>query len=270
MPDNRRGSLHVPSAIEIRRALGRVTRSDIFRTSDRLNRFLAFVVETRLAEKECPKEAEIARTVYGRLDAYDSRLDPIVRVEAHRLRLKLHEYYATTGANDPIEILIPKGGYRPDFRRRRHGDDSRPASDGAETRLLVLPLVVDSAPDRAFADGVTDELIGALARTPGLRVIGRTSAFQLKAPAANLRRRIRQLGASIVLEGSLRRNSDRVRVNVQLVDESDGASVWSGVFERAPKDVLDLQEELGLAITTAVRDALEAQRDPQRRQPIDG
>ena len=129
----------MPSAIEIRRALDRVTRSDIFRTSDRLNRFLTFVVEARLAEKECPKEAEIARTVYGRLAAYDSRLDPIVRVEAHRLRLKLHEYYATTGADDEIEILIPKGGYRPDFRRRRHGDDSRPASDAAATRLLVLP-----------------------------------------------------------------------------------------------------------------------------------
>lgn len=267
MPDNRRGSLHVPSAIEVRRALGRVIRSDIFRASDRLNRFLAFVVETRLAEKECPKETEIARTVYGRLAAYDSRLDPIVRVEAHRLRLKLHEYYATTGADDPIEILIPKGGYRPDFRRRRHGDDSRPASDGAATRLLVLPLVVDNAPDRAFADGLTDELISALARTPGLRVIGRTAAFR---PTASLRRRIRQLGASLVLQGSLRRNSDRVRVNVQLVDESDGASIWSGVFDRAPKDVLDLQEELGLAITAAVRDALEAQRDALRRQPMDG
>jgi serine/threonine-protein kinase len=109
-------------------------------------------------------------------------------------------------------------------------------------------------------------LISALARTPGLRVIGRTSAFQLTVPTANLRRRIRQLGASIVLEGSLRRNNDRVHVNVQLVDESDGASIWSGVFDRAPKDVLDLQEELGLAITTAVRDALEAQRDPRRRQ----
>ena len=262
MRDNRRGSLHVPSTIEVRQALGRVTSSDIFRASDRLNRFLAFVVETRLAEKECPKEAEIARTVYGRLDAYDSRLDPIVRVEAHRLRLKLHEYYATTGADDPIEILIPKGGYRPDFRRRRHGDDARPAGDAAATRLLVLPLVVDSAPDRAFADGLTDELISALARIPGLRVIGRTSAFQLTEPTANLRRRIRQLGASLVLEGSLRRNSDRVRVNVQLVDESDGASVWSDVFDRAPKDVLDLQEELGLAIAAAVRDALEPRRDP--------
>jgi TolB-like protein len=255
----------MPSAIEVRRALRRVTRSDIFRTSDRLNRFLAFVVETRLAEKECPKEAEIARTVYGRLDAYDSRLDPIVRVEAHRLRLKLHEYYATTGADDEIEILVPKGGYRPDFRRRRHGDDSRPFSDAAATRLLVLPLVVDSAADRSLADGLTDELISALARTPGLRVIGRTSAFQLKVPTANLRRRIRQLGASLVLEGSLRRNSDRVRVNVQLVDESDGASVWSGVFDRPPKDLLDLQEELGLAIATAVRDALAAQRNPLQR-----
>jgi serine/threonine-protein kinase len=266
MRDKRRGSLHVPSAIEVRHALNRVTGSDIFRSSDRLNRFLTFVVETRLAEQECPKESEIARTVYGRLAAYDSRLDPIVRVEAHRLRLKLHEYYATTGADDEIEILIPKGGYRPDFRWRRHGDDSRPAGDAAATRLLVLPFVVDSAPDRTFADGLTDELISALARTPGLRVIGRTSAFQLQVPTANLRRRIRQLGASIVLEGSLRRNSDRVHVNVHLVDESDGASIWSGVFDRAPKDVLDLQEELGLAITTAVRDALEAQRDPRRRQ----
>lgn len=269
MRDNRRGSLHVPSASEIRQALGRVTRSDIFRASDRLNRFLAFVVETRLAEKECPKEAEIARTVYGRLDAYDSRLDPIVRVEAHRLRLKLHEYYATTGVDDPIEIFIPKGGYRPDFRRRPHREEAGPAGDAAATRLLVLPLVVDRAPDRAFADGLTDELISALARLPGLRVIARTSAFQLTEPTANLRRRIRQLGANLVLEGTLRRNTDRVRVNVQLVDESDGASVWSDAFDRAPKDLLDLQEELGLAIAAAVRDALEARRDPPSTSPTD-
>ncbi len=183
--------------------------------------------------------------------------------------MKLHEYYATTGVDDPIEILIPKGGYRPDFRRRRHGDDARPAGDAAAPRLLVLPLVVDSAPDRAFADGLTDELISALARIPGLRVIGRTSAFQLTEPTANLWRRIRQLGASLVLEGSLRRNSDRVRVNVQLVDESDGASVWSDVFDRAPKDVLDLQEELGLAIAAAVRNALEPRRDPPSTSSTD-
>src|SRR5215831_162413 len=104
----------------IQAELERILASKCFRNSTRVSRFLRFAVETRLrAQGEPIKEYLIGVEVFGRDDSYDPRLDPVVRVEAGRLRSKLAEYYRTQGQDDPLVIDLPKGTYVPIFSARK-------------------------------------------------------------------------------------------------------------------------------------------------------
>jgi TolB-like protein len=103
-----------PTPEEVRRQLQRLTSSPVFLGSERLRRFLTFVVERTLAgDGDRLKEYVIGLEVFDRDSDYDPRLDSIVRVEAARLRAKLAEYYAGEGSSDPIVLTLPKGGYAP-------------------------------------------------------------------------------------------------------------------------------------------------------------
>jgi hypothetical protein len=120
------GTLHTDPLIpapchtaEIREQLARILETTAFRASHRLARFITFVVEDTLAGKsDRIKAYTIAIEALGRSSAFDPQSDPIVRVEAGRLRRALAHYYAGMGQNDPIVIDVPRGGYVPSFRRR--------------------------------------------------------------------------------------------------------------------------------------------------------
>ncbi|MBL8235270.1 MAG: hypothetical protein JNL98_42620, partial [Bryobacterales bacterium] len=100
----------------VRQQVDRIVSSGIFLQSERLCRFLRFTVEAKLnGEAGQIKEYLLGREVFDRNHDYDPRTDPIVRVEARRLRRKLDEYYAGPGASDPIRIEFPKGAYTPEF-----------------------------------------------------------------------------------------------------------------------------------------------------------
>ena len=108
-----------PSADEIRLQLDRVLASGVFANADRMSGFLRYVVDRALAgEGDQVKEYVVGVAVFGRTEAYDPRLDSIVRVEARRLRAKLDEYYAGDGRHDSVVIQIPRGSYAPTFERR--------------------------------------------------------------------------------------------------------------------------------------------------------
>src|SRR6185369_971129 len=100
-----------------RRELEKVLASPGFARNERLSRFLRYVVEGHLAGKDLElKESVIAVEVFGRRPDFDSRLDPVVRTEAVRLRSRLSDYYLRDGRADPLVIELPKGGYIPRFR----------------------------------------------------------------------------------------------------------------------------------------------------------
>src|SRR5271168_509728 len=100
----------------IRRELGLILKSRSFRQVDRLQRFLAFIVEETLAGRgEVLKEYPIGVDVFGKDSSFDPRMDPIVRVQARRLRIRLANYYRDEGHDDEIVIELPKGGYTPTF-----------------------------------------------------------------------------------------------------------------------------------------------------------
>lgn len=115
-------SREIPAADEVRRGLARVLESPAFRDSLRLTNFLKFVVEAALDGKsDRIKSYTIAVEALGRGPAFDPQTDPIVRVEAGRLRNALARYYATTGCNDSILVEMPRGAYVPCFSRRTLG-----------------------------------------------------------------------------------------------------------------------------------------------------
>jgi eukaryotic-like serine/threonine-protein kinase len=129
---------------------------------------------------------------------------------------------------------------------------STPASAGS---LAVLPFT-NLSPNREneyFSDGMTEELITALGRVEGLRVAARTSAFALKGKGLDIRAIGETLHVATVLEGSVRRAGDRLRVAAQLVDARSGFRLWSDEYDRKLKDVFAVQDELAGAIVGALR-----------------
>lgn len=107
-----------------------------------------------------------------------------------------------------------------------------------------------------FGDGLAEEIINALAQVPGLKVIARTSAFAFKGKNDDVRRIAQALSVNHVLEGSVRRAGDRVRVTAQLIAAMDGAQLWSERYDRPMVDVFAVQDEIALAITAELKGKL--------------
>jgi serine/threonine-protein kinase len=127
----------------------------------------------------------------------------------------------------------------------------------SEPCIAVLPFANLSAePDNEyFSDGLTEELINALSHIEGLRVVSRTSVFEFKGKALNVRTIGEQLGASAVVEGGVRRSGDRLRVTVQVVNVADGLQLWATRFDRKLTDVFEIHDEVAgtIARTLQVR-----------------
>jgi TolB-like protein/Tfp pilus assembly protein PilF len=139
------------------------------------------------------------------------------------------------------------------------GAAARPAS-AAPRSLAVLPFanLSSSAEDGYFADGLTEELLNLLAGIEGLKVAGRTSSFYFKGRNEDLREIGRKLGVSHILEGSVRRSGERLRVTAQLVSAKDGFHLWSQVYDRELTDVFVIQDEIGRSVADALKIRLAA------------
>ena len=136
----------------------------------------------------------------------------------------------------------------------------------AAPSIVVLPLVnLSPDPDQQyFADGLSEELMNELGQLPGLRVIGRSSAFALAARDADPRTIGRTLGVSHILEGSVRRADDDLRIIVRLTDATSGAQLWSSNYENKRGDILKVQEEIARAVAGSLR--LKLRPDDVRRK----
>lgn len=126
--------------------------------------------------------------------------------------------------------------------------------------VAVLPFVdLSGGEDREyFADGISEELISALAQVEGLRVAARTSSFQLKGTDLDVKAIGERLSVGSVLEGSVRMRDDRVRITVQLVNAGDGFQLWSQRYDRELKDIFSVQEEIAREIVERLRSELVA------------
>jgi serine/threonine-protein kinase len=146
------------------------------------------------------------------------------------------------------------------------GSPARPSA----TSVAVLPFANTSRDpaDEPFTDGLTDELIGALSKVAGLKVSPRTSAFALKNRGLGARAAADTLGVATVVEGSVRRAGDRLRVTAQLVDARGNDVLWSETYDRELRDVFGVQEEIARAIVAALRGRLGAGAPPGGGGPL--
>jgi TolB-like protein/DNA-binding winged helix-turn-helix (wHTH) protein len=147
---------------------------------------------------------------------------------------------------------------------RARSDATRVAA--GKPSLAVLPLKdLGSGPDSEyFADGLTDEITTKLSKIQGINVASRSAVTSLTISPSNVAEAARQLGVRYILEGSVRKSGDQVRINVHLVDSSSGFDIWAEDFKGEPKDVFSLQEQTALKIAQA----LNLQLSPQERKAV--
>ena len=264
------------SPAEVRGQLEKILASEAFARADRMSRFLRFVVQETLKGKGAQlKEYLIGVEVFDRESSYDPRIDPVVRGEARRLRTKLMEYYENEGKDDRIRIHLPKGSYAVVFQASSNipaaaqaPTSVRPTPAGAKS-IAVLPFLnLSPNPENEyFSDGLTEEIIHALGKVNGMRVVARTSVFQYKGKAYDIRHIGEQLCVQTVLEGSVRTSGERLRVTAQLVNAGDGYQLWSETYDRSMVDLFAIQEELSGAIVNTLRQywAVPVELAPVRR-----
>jgi serine/threonine-protein kinase len=184
-------------------------------------------------------------------------------------------------ARELVDVLAPAGVERAPAQRRIYrwalggaaalilvalaviGWRLRARGEGPGNSIAVLPFVNMSG-DREndyFSDGITEELIHALANVEGIRVSSRTSAFAFKGKDVGVRKIGEELNVATVLEGSVRREGGRVRVTAQLVNAGDGYHLWSKTYDRELKNIFALEDELARSIAQALAPRLGA-REP--------
>jgi TolB-like protein/Flp pilus assembly protein TadD len=122
--------------------------------------------------------------------------------------------------------------------------DPSAAVDEKSVAVLAFANLSDDKENEYFSDGISEELLNVLAKVPGLKVTARTSAFYFKGKDLPMTDIARQLGVAYVVEGSVRKQGDRVRISAQLIKASDGFQVWSAQFDRELKDIFALQDEI--------------------------
>lgn len=256
-----------PSVWAVREQLERLGRATAFSGSDRLLVFLRFVVEETLnGNADTLKEAVIGNAIYGREPPYDPRIDSTVRVEARRLRRKLTAYYAGQGRADPVIITLPTGGYVPVFSQQLAGDlidlhltpvqkpESGLFAQGMGAVVAVMPFRALAADQtvHSFAEGLTDELIFAMGRAPGIRIISRSITFQYRHKSYTPATLAEELGVSSVLQGTVRRDNDQLRITVEACNPK-GLVVWSDRFDAVSRDHLRLQENIAATILSRIQ-----------------
>ncbi len=261
----------------IREQLDRVLRSRSFSKSRRRQRFLEYIVDEALAGR-CDRLTgySIALEVFGRPETFDATVDPLVRVEAGRLRDKLREYYAVDGQDDPIHIDLPKGTYIPQIELRhesaQHVARRRRAlrQDVSSTVPSVAVLSFDdlSADQNLgyLGDGVAEDIITALSHFPDLTVVARSSSFAYKGKAVDMRQIGKDLSVDYVVEGSVRKDGDKLRIVSQLIETNDGEHVWAERFDRVGGDPWELQDEITGLIVSAMTGEKGALKQAQYRQ----
>jgi TolB-like protein/Tfp pilus assembly protein PilF len=274
------------SAEAVRAQLQRILGARGFARSERQRRFLTHTTEAVLGNHpETLREAALGVAVFERGKSFDPKADNIVRVEARRLRQRLEDYYADEGALDEVIIELPTGSYVPRFSRRAAAPVRRPrfpwrlaavvaaavVAAGAvawvawhrnspPVTVAVLPFADFSAggENRYLSDGVTDDLTQALAETPALRVVARTSSFQFRNRAADMADIGRRLRATLLLEGGVRLTGTRIHIAARLIDSTTGYQVWSGTQEGDATELAAAERGLVAGIAQALKLGLAA------------
>jgi TolB-like protein len=276
---------------EIMEQLARMLQSDLFAAAERLGRFLLFLVNRNIEDGQPPVDQHtIAVEVFDRPDSFNPEIDPIVRVEAGRLRAKLREYYDSAGKHDPIRIDLAKRGYSLVIERRGAGSgDSNVSGDPSfiapklsglaevgcgpqpvpkPASIAVLPFddLSSSGSFGYFCESLTQQVMEALLKQTDSNIAARGSTRQLKEGPQDVREIGRLLGVDMVLEGSIQKVGDTLRVSTLLADTDTGRHVWSQVYERPLTDVFATQDDVSQMIARDLRKILHKSGSDRRHR----
>jgi len=138
------------------------------------------------------------------------------------------------------------------------------AADTASVAVLPFTELSQDKSTGYFGDGIAETLISALANVPGLNVTARTSAFSFRGKNTDVREIGRQLGVATVLEGTVQRAGDKLRITAQLVNTGTGVNIWSQTFDRSAADIFAVQDEVARAVVTALKGRLLVAQAPAR------
>ena len=279
----------------IRDELVKILSSKRFVNANQISNLLRYVVEEALAgHRDRIKAFSIAQDVFGRDVNFDQQRDPIVRVEAGRLRKCLADYYESPGLDSIFLIDIPKGGYAPTFTRSKATDNSARRwtprllafvglavlmcllvfwsgwrlinsssphdAESPSAFLAVLPLTysVDDVRAGHLADSFVDSTITLLARLPDLSVMAHASMMEFDREQVSIRMLRDEFGITHILRGSIETLQDSLRVRIQLIDTETSATVWSESLDGSLSNVWELQDELAIDLLNALSIQLES------------
>lgn len=237
-----------PSATEIGAQLRRILGTADFAASTRSGRFLAYIVERTLAgEARLLKQYSIATGALGRDPGFDPDRDPLVRLEAGKLRRNLDGYYANHGAGDPVRIAVPRGSYVPTFERVSSARvETGVAVLGAlaPTRLLVVQTSGLGPEAASFSQGLTEQLTVELARYPDFSVAPAIPILPEGASPASLALSTK---ARFVVTSSARQSGSRLRAILKLHDLQANAIVWTDSFDGPPDATATIEAQDAIA-----------------------
>lgn len=261
------------SARKVREQLARIVHGKSFEGVERLKSFLSFIViETIEGRGDQLKEYVVGAYALGKGSDFDARNDPIVRVQARRLRTRLARYYAEEGQADEIAIELPKGGYVPSFRLRESPQPVRtvpPSTYVSRNTVVVLPFE-DLSQDSSLGflcSAISQEVIKAVMKLDKLRV---TLAPQARELVAREQQPIDATNAATIVSGSIQKLGEQLRIAYQLIDGVSGEYWCSESRELAMNDVsFALQDEIGRLISEKLQSGLSENgwRARSRHQP---
>ena len=250
----------------IRAQLDRILASREFHATEKMRDFLRFVVEETLTGgKHRIKGYTIATQVFGRGEDFDPAHDPIVSIQARRLRRSLERYYLVAGGRDPVHIDLPKGRYIPRFTaqnlaERAHDTGTEALGAGehflAGPTLAVVPLEdLTANPEQQFLTiGLTNELVTELNRFQDIVVIPCEANSRADGTSGAGVDRSGALRPRFTLRGSVRSDLQNVRVAMQLTDAADGRQLWAEAYTHPleASRLIATQEEIARSVVAAI------------------
>jgi adenylate cyclase len=218
----------------------------------------ALEVHKKLLERALKGEYPIGKAhrrlagIYARLDRIEEarahgaeslKIDPNFSVE--KWRRKASSFFKNQKWIDSLAEMLLKAGF----------PEHPPLKLPDKPSIAVLPFdnLSDDPQQEYFSDGLTDQIISALSKVPHLFVIARNSTFTYKGKPVKVQQVAKELGVRYVLEGSVQKSENRVRITAQLVDAVNGHHMWSESYDRDLKDIFALQDEITMTVLTTLR-----------------
>jgi TolB-like protein/Tfp pilus assembly protein PilF len=197
-------------------------------------------------------------------------LEDLVALQAGRSRRRRRSWRVSVAVG---AFLLAAGGLFSFWKFHANAPPAETDRSAPEARseksiaVLAFANLSDDKEQEYFSDGISEELLNGLSRVPGLKVSGRTSAFHFKGKDTPIAEIARQLGVAYIVEGSVRKAGNRVRIAVQLIKTADGFQVWSEDFDRELRDIFAVQDEITNNILAAVKVRIMGGRDRPRAAP---